>query len=216
MAQVNRISTRIVQANAYIQLKELRSNSRLGGLTGDFSNTSAIYQATRLLILSHVVFSACSLEESAICVRSSALEASKRVLFTIASRSSGGVKNPVLPSMTISLGPPASRATTGSPQAIASRTTSPNVSVTEQCTNRSALAYARARLSPSKNPVNSTLSPTGANADRTSSSTLGFLFPPTISSLNASPRSTNALATRAKKGKPFSGANRPTQQSTIS
>ena len=113
MAQVNRISTRIVQANAYIQLKELRSNSRLGGLTGDFSNTSAIYQATRLLILSHVVFSACSLEESAICVRSSALEASKRVLFTIASRSSGGVKNPVLPSMTISLGPPASRATTG-------------------------------------------------------------------------------------------------------
>src|SRR5215469_13856361 len=134
----------------------------------------------------------------------------------MASRSSGGVKKPVLPSTTISLGPPASRATTGSPQAIASSTTSPNVSVTEQCTNRSALAYARARFSPSKNPVNSTLSPTGANADRTSSSTLGFLFPPTINILNANPRSTNALATRAKNGNPFSGANRPTQQSTIS
>lgn len=139
IAQVNLNSIRIVHASAYIQLNELRPNSLLLRIfLFAASMESAMYHATRRFMRSQVVRSACARASAAMCSRRVEDVERRRVCLTMDSRSSGGVRKPVFPFATISDGPPASRATTGRPQAMASNTTSPNVSVTEQWTKMSA------------------------------------------------------------------------------
>ncbi len=72
-----------------------------------------------------------------------------------AANSSSRAMQPVRPSCTSERGPPSGVTTTGTPEAIASSTTLPNVSVCDGKTNTSIPAYARARASPRRTPVNS-------------------------------------------------------------
>src|ERR1035441_7815290 len=69
-----------------------------------------------------------------------------------AAKSSSGTIRPVSPSRTIVFGPPSGVTIAGTPLAIASNTTFPNVSVCDGNTNRSILAYASESASPFSTP----------------------------------------------------------------
>lgn len=93
--------------------------------------------ATRLLIFSHVACSARYRASFAILDLKLVFEPSSSTQPIKVLTSRDATRYPLRSCSTISLGPPSSRAITGRPLAMASRTTSPKVSVMEEWTNTS-------------------------------------------------------------------------------
>ena len=93
---------------------------------------SASWWATRLLIFSHVAWREISRAALPIVDRKIVFEVSSSMRATKMETSDGGTRKPLRSCSTISEGPPSSRAMTGRPLAMASRTTRPKVSVMDE------------------------------------------------------------------------------------
>ncbi len=106
----------------------------------------------------------------------------------------GAHSSPLRPSAISSAGPPAATATTGRPDACASSTTWPNVSVAEQNRKTSAEAYVAASASPSSQPRNVAARPSRARS-RSSSG------PPPASTRCSRDRARGQRGTRRRAGR---------------
>ena len=122
-------------------------------LPRDAAKATLVRLVHALKMRSHEVPNACSRAASRIEESNSGSSINRAVYPTNSSKSRA--TNPVLPCRTVNCGPPRSVTTAGTPEAKASSTTNPNVSVSDGNASTSKLANVRDNAGPLSTPVNS-------------------------------------------------------------